>query len=47
MGRWYGRLRAGGQLPDDERAFLAAMMAIDVDYDPTSSWLEIEVVGTL
>lgn len=47
VGRWYGRVHAGVKLPDNERAFLTGMLAIDVEYELTSSWLGIEFVGTL
>ena len=47
LGRWYGRVNAGVTLPNNETAFLTAMLALDVKYENNPSWLGIEFVGTM
>jgi hypothetical protein len=45
--RFYGRLHADVELPKDERGFLIGVMAFDVEFNPTSSYLGTKFVGSL
>ncbi len=47
IGRWYGRIHAGVRLPDGEKAFLTANIALDIRYEDNPSWLGTDFVGTL
>lgn len=47
VGRWYGRVHAEVNLPKDEKAFLTGVLALDVEYEGTTSWLGTNFVGTL
>ena len=47
IGRWYGRIHANVRLPEGERGFLTANIALDVKYNETPSFLETDFVGTL
>ncbi len=46
-GRWYGRIHAAVRLPEGEKGFLTASVAIDVHYDDSPSYLSTEFVGTI
>lgn len=47
VGRWYGRVHAEVDLPKDEKAFLTGILALDVEYELTTSWMGTKFVGTL
>ncbi len=46
-GRWYGRVHGKVHLPDKEIALLIAVIALDVEYELTSSWMGMSYEGTL